>query len=185
MTAADDHVGASVSQLGEHLGEKFRGMLQVGVHAAKDVAASDAPSGDDGGGKVALVLPFVQPEPRTAFGGETENFVAGAVGAAVVHDDEFVLFAALRQRRAGALDQTRDVGPFVVGGNDQRNHPETRARFMPGSIRESGPPTRAQPAGFGGQASGPSARSAAADSLPSTSLGTGPSARSARSGSAS
>lgn len=94
-------------------------MLQVGIHAAEQVAASGAPAGQNGGRQIAVVVALDEPEPGEAGGLEAADLLAGAVLAGVIDDQQLKPLAGGRQCGGGALDQGRNIGALIPRRNYQ------------------------------------------------------------------
>lgn len=116
LAPAVDHVGVGSEHF--HEAEDFGGIiLHVGIDSAPDFAPGVAKTGIHGGGLAGVFFEMNDAEPGV-FGGELEEFGAGAVGGAVVHDDGFVAEATRLEDFADALDERFDIAFFVEGGGD-------------------------------------------------------------------
>ena len=71
------------------LGRNIRGMLQVGIHHAKNAPLGELPAANDRAGEAALALPSNHAEARK-FLGQPQRAVPSAVRAVVIYHDDFV-----------------------------------------------------------------------------------------------
>src|SRR6202162_3730751 len=118
VPASDGQVGATPDGPPQ-LGDCFGGMLQVGIHYGKNVAAGDLPSAQNSGGEVALVLAANGANLRKGLG-ELKRFFPSAIGTIVVDDNNFLTECGdIVQDGDELLDDGVDVDAFVVRGENQ------------------------------------------------------------------
>ena len=111
------HVGAGFP-LRNHRGDELRRVLQVGVDHDNNIPDGALQTGG-GSGLLAEVARQVHHAHAAILGGQPVERLRGAIGAAVVDEDQ--LEGVVRQRGAGALDEGLDQRHLVV---DRRDHAE-------------------------------------------------------------
>ncbi len=109
----------------EHARKNALVVLHVGVHDG-DVVGGGGEDAFDAGGRQAAAPDAMEQADAGVAPGVIADELGGVVGGVVVDEDEFP--AEALKGGVDARDELRDVGAFVVGGDDERKVDAGRRR---------------------------------------------------------